>query len=144
MIRLFNQLAEEWCVILFRCFRWKGNWYIIVLGNWPRNELIVSALASSVKLASRRGCSLCNYRLLKGFISYRNLFDFLFWSVPVSNHKNMVCKYTLASLNFTFSVSEYVTINVTAKPVTFLREPNPCCTVVSHMCSCKTITVSRK
>jgi len=47
------------------------------VGNWSSNGLIVSALASSVKLASRRGCSFCNYRLLKGLISYRNLFDFL-------------------------------------------------------------------
>jgi len=48
------------------------------VGNWSSNGLIVSALASSVKLASRRrGCSLYNYRLLKGFISYRNLFHFL-------------------------------------------------------------------
>jgi len=66
------------------------------------------------------------------------------WRVSVFNHKNMVFLYALASLNFTLSVSEYVTTIVTAKPVTFLREPNPCCTVVSHMCSCKTITVSRK
>jgi len=56
----------------------------------------------------------------------------------------MVCLYTLASCNFTLSVSEYVTTNVTAKPVTFLREPNPCCTVVSHMCSYEIVTVSRK
>jgi len=56
----------------------------------------------------------------------------------------MVCLYTLASLNFTLSVSEYVTTNVTAKPDTFIREPNPCYTVVLHICSCKTITVSRK
>ena len=47
------------------------------MGNWSRNGLIVSALASSVKLASRRGCSFCNNRLLKGFISNGNLFDFL-------------------------------------------------------------------
>jgi len=110
--------------------------------------MIVSALASSVKLDSRRGCSFCNYRLLKGFISYRNLFHFLlrplFWSVLVFNHKNMVCLYTLAPLKVTLSVSEYVTTNVTAKPVTCLRQPNPCCAVVSHMCSCKTLTVSRK
>jgi len=56
----------------------------------------------------------------------------------------MVCLYTLASLHFTLSVSEYVTANVTAKPVTFPCEPNACGTVVSHMCSCETITVSRK
>ena len=49
----------------------------------------------------------------------------------------------LASLNFTQCVSEDVTINVTAKPVTFLRKPNPCCAVVFHMCSCKTVIVSR-
>jgi len=48
-----------------------------MVGNWSSNGLIVSALAISVKLASRRGCSSCNYRLLKGFISYRNLFGFL-------------------------------------------------------------------
>ena len=36
----------------------------------------VSALGSSVKLADRRECSFCNYRLLQGFILYRNLFDF--------------------------------------------------------------------
>ena len=47
------------------------------MGNWSSNGLIVSALDSSVTLASRRECSFCNYRLLKGFISYRNLFDFL-------------------------------------------------------------------
>ena len=59
------------------CFRCKGNWNVVLVGNWSSNGLIVSALASSVKLTSRRGCSFCNYRLLKGFISYRNLFDFL-------------------------------------------------------------------
>jgi len=37
-----------------------------------------------------------------------------------------------------------VTTNVTAKPDTFLREPNPCYTGVYHMYSCKTITASRK
>jgi len=50
----------------------------------------------------------------------------------------------LASLNYTLSVSEYVTTNVTAKPVTFLHETNHGCTVVSHMCSCNTPTVTRK
>jgi len=151
MISLFNQLAEEWCMIWFHCFRSKGNWYVIVVGNWPSNGLIVSTLASSVKLASRRGCSFCNYRLLKGFILYQNLVDFLLRlrlivlkRPSVQSQKNMVCLYTLASLNFTLSVSEYVTTNVTAKPDTFIREPNPCYTVVLHICSCKTITVSRK
>jgi len=47
------------------------------VGDWSSNGLIASALASSVKLASRRGCSFCNYRLLKGFSSYQNVFDFL-------------------------------------------------------------------
>ena len=49
------------------------------MGNWSSNRLIVSAMASSVKLGSRiqEGCSFYSYRLLKGFISYRNLFDFL-------------------------------------------------------------------
>ena len=52
--------------------------------------------------------------------------------------------YTLASLNYTLSVSEYVTTNVTAKPFTFLRKTNNDCTVVSHTCSCNTLTVTRK
>ena len=55
-----------------------------------------------------------------------------------------LCLYTLSSLNFTLSVSEYVTTNVKAKPDTFLREPNPCYTEVFHMCSCRTITVFKK
>jgi len=41
------------------------------------------------------------------------------------------------------SVSEYVTTNVAAKPLTFLHGTNHGCTVVSHMCSCKTLIVSR-
>ena len=108
--------------------------------------MIVSALGSSVKLTDRRECSFCNYRLLQGFMLYRNLFDFLlslislisfwlFWSGPVFNHKNMVCLYTLASLNFTLSVSEYVTTNVTAIPDTFLCEPNPCYVLWSFTCT---------
>ena len=52
--------------------------------------------------------------------------------------------YTQASLNYTLSVSEYVTTNFTAKPVTFLRKSNNGCTVVSHTCSCNTLTVTRK
>jgi len=147
MISLFKEFAEEWCVILFRCFRCKGNWYVIVVGNWSSNGLIVSALASSVTLARKRGCSCCNYRLLKEFISYRNLFDFLIRLVVLKRPGFQSQKYgmpTLASLNFMLSVSEYVTTNVTATPDTFLREPNPCYTVVFHMCNCKTITFSRK
>jgi len=50
----------------------------------------------------------------------------------------------MQSVSTAKSVSEYVTTNVTAKPVTYLHEPNPCCAVVSHMCRCKTLTVSRK
>jgi len=51
----------------------------------------------------------------------------------------------LASLNYTLSVSEYVTANVAAaKPVTFLYETNNGCTVVSLMCSCNTLTATRK
>jgi len=42
------------------------------------------------------------------------------------------------------SVSEYVTANVTAKPVTFLQGTNHGCTAVSHMCSCNTLNVTRK
>ena len=52
--------------------------------------------------------------------------------------------YTLASLNYTLSVSEYATTNVTAKPFTFLRKTNNGCTVVSHTRSCNTLTVTRK
>jgi len=37
------------------------------------------ALGSSVKLADRREFSFCNYRLLQGFILYRNLFDFAYY-----------------------------------------------------------------
>jgi len=143
MVSLLNQFAEEWCVILFRCFKCKGNWYVIVVGNWSSNWLIVSALASSVKLANRRGCSFCNYRLLKGFISYQNLLDFLLRLVFLKRpgfQSQKYCMltytlYTLASFNFTLSVSEYGTTNVTTTPGTFLREPNPRCTVVYHMCS---------
>jgi len=57
---------------------------------------------------------------------------------------NFLTLYTLASLNYTLSVSECVTTNVTAKPVTFLHGTNHGCTVVSHMCSCITFTVTRK
>jgi len=35
MISLFNQFAEEWCAILFRCFRCKGNWYVILWVTGP-------------------------------------------------------------------------------------------------------------
>jgi len=42
------------------------------------------------------------------------------------------------------TISEYVTTNVTAKPVTFLHGTSHGCTVVSHMCSCNTLTVTRK
>jgi len=37
-----------------------------------------------------------------------------------------------------------VTTNVTAKPVTFLHWTNHGCTMVSHMCSGNTLTVTRK
>jgi len=45
---------------------------------------------------------------------------------------------------YVLSVSEYVTANVAAKPVTFLHKTNRGSTVLSHMCSCKTLTVTRK
>ena len=45
-------------------------------------------------------------------------------------------------MNYRLSVSEYVTTNVTAKPVKFLREANNGCTVVTHMCNCNTPTVT--
>jgi len=57
---------------------------------------------------------------------------------------NFLALYTLASLNYTLSVSEHVTNNVTAKPVTFLHGTNHGCTVVSHMGNCNTLTVTRK
>ena len=65
-------------------------------------------------------------------------------SPPFPHQLRYWCLYTLASLNFALPVSEYVATNVAAKPDTFLREPNPCYIVVFHMCSCKTVTVSRK
>jgi len=37
-----------------------------------------------------------------------------------------------------------VTTNVAANPVTFPHGTNHCCTVVSHMCSCNTPTLTRK
>ena len=113
------------------------------MGNWSSNGLIISALASSVKLASSRGYSFCTSRLLKGFISYRNLFDFLPRLVVLKLPGFQSQKYGML-MYFAPSVSEYVTTNVTAKPDAFLREPNPCYTVVFHMCSCKTISVSKK
>jgi len=91
------------------------------VANLSSNVLIVSALAGSVKLASRSGCSFCDYRLLKGFTSYRNLFDFLLRLVVLKRPG--------------FSITKIDTLP---------REPNPCYTVVFHMCSCETITVSRK
>jgi len=58
----------------------------------------------------------------------------------------MVCLYTLASLNFTLSVSEYVTASVTEKTsyISTRTKSVLCCAVVFHMCACKTLTVSRK
>jgi len=47
-------------------------------------------------------------------------------------------------MNYTLSVSEYVTTNVTAKPVTFLHGANHDCTVVSHMCIYKQYTTRGK
>jgi len=46
---------------------------------------------------------------------------------------NFLTLYTLASLNYTLSVSESVATNVTAKPVTFLHWTNHGCPVVSHV-----------
>ena len=63
------------------------------MGNWSSNGLIVSALASSVKLDSRTGCSFCDYRLLKGFISYRSLFDFLLRLVVLKRTGSQPQKY---------------------------------------------------
>jgi len=63
------------------------------MDNWSRNGLIVSALASPVKLASKRGCSFCSYRLLKGFISYGNLFDCLLRLVVLKRPGSQSQKY---------------------------------------------------
>jgi len=57
---------------------------------------------------------------------------------------NFQTLYWLTSLNYTLSVSEYVTTNVTAKPVAFLHETNLGCTVDSHVCNRNTPTVTRK
>jgi len=63
-----------------------GTYYAPRLKKWGGNvprvpyliaPMIVSALDSSVKLADRRECSFCNYRLLQVFNLYRNLFYFL-------------------------------------------------------------------
>jgi len=37
-----------------------------------------------------------------------------------------------------------LTTNVAAKPVTFLHGTNHGCTVVSHMCNCNALAVTRK
>jgi len=47
-------------------------------------------------------------------------------------------------LHYTLSVSEYVTTIVTVKSGTFLHGTNHGCTVVSHIRSCNTLTVTRK
>ena len=126
-----------------------------VRGHVPRvpyliAPMTVSALGSSVKLADRRECSFCNYRLLQGFVLYRNLFDFLLRLVVLKRLGFQSQKYSIpicTSIIKFYAVCFWIRDShryITAKPVTFLREPNPCCTVVSHMCSCKTVTVSRK
>jgi len=78
------------------------------VGNWSSNGLIVSALASSVNLASWRGCSFCNYRLLTGFISYRNLFDFFLKLVVLERPGFQSQKYGMpiytSIINFMLSV----------------------------------------
>ena len=113
------------------------------MGNWSSNGLIVRALASSVKLSSSRGYSFCNYRSLIGFITNGNFFDFLLRLVVLKRPGFRSQKYDML-INFALSVSEYVRTNVTEKSDTFLHEPNPCHTVVFHMCSCKFIAVSKK
>jgi len=57
---------------------------------------------------------------------------------------NFLTLCTLASLHYTLSVSEYTTTNVASRPVTFLHRANHGCTVVSHMLSCNTLTITRK
>ena len=76
-LQIQNLKRKMWGGIAYYAPRLK-NWG----GHVPRVPylialMIVSALASSVKLADRRECSFCDYRLLQGFILYRNLFDFL-------------------------------------------------------------------
>ena len=62
-------------------------------------------------------------------LSLHNSAAFCFWQKHRGDLPNFLTLYTLASLNYTLSVSEYVTTNVTAKPVTFLRGTNNGCTV---------------
>jgi len=57
---------------------------------------------------------------------------------------NFLTLYTPASLHYTLSIFDYVTAIVTAKSGTFLHGINHGCTVVCHMCSCNTLTVTRK
>jgi len=45
---------------------------------------------------------------------------------------------------FTNTSRHRINANVTAKPVTFLHGTNRGCTVVSHVCSCNTLTVTGK
>jgi len=53
-------------------------------------------------------------------------------------------KFNEVKLNYTLSVPEHVTTNVTTKRVAFLHGTTNGCTVVFHMCSCNTLTVTRK
>jgi len=133
--------------VLFRCLRCKGNWYVIVVGNLSSIGLIVSALSSSVKLASWRGCSFCNYRLLKGFISHRNLFYFILRLVVLKRPGFQSQKYGMpiytSIINF-YAVCFWIRDNQRYSKTSDISTRNPCCAVDSHMCSCKTVTLSRK
>ena len=76
-LQIQNLKRKMWGDIVYYAPRMK-KWG----GHVPRvpyliASMIVSAFGSSVKLTDRSECSFCNYRLLQGFIFYRNLFDFL-------------------------------------------------------------------
>jgi len=119
------------------------------VANWFSNGLIVSALASSVKLASRMGCSFCNYRLLKGFILYRNLLDFLLRLIVLKRPGFQPQKYGMpiyTSIVKGYTVCFWIRDSQRYSKTSYISMPTkyPCCAVVSHMCNCKTITVLRK
>ena len=75
-LQIQNLKRKMWGDIAYysRMKKWGGH---VPLVPYLIAPMIVSALGSSVQFADRRECSFCNYTLLQGFISYRNLFGFL-------------------------------------------------------------------
>ena len=148
-LQIQNLKIKMWGGIAYHAARlkkWRGH---VPRAPYLIAPMIVRALGSSVLLADRSECSFCNYRLLQGFILYRNLFDFLLRLVVLKRlgFQSQKCGIPICTSIIKFyAVCFWIRnqLHFYAKPVTFLREPNPCCTVVSHMRSCKTITVSWK